>query len=422
MEQPEGYEMGGQDIVCRLIKSLYGLKQAPQVWNQRIRRYLKSIGFNQTYSDPCVYVNKDTGVLIAMWVDDLIIFGKDMTSIQDLKAVLNKEYEMKDLGELKYFLGIQVHRSKEQKLIHISQSGYIGTLLERYKMQDSNPARVPLSQGTKLTKAAISDTLTDSSEYQSIVGSQMYAMLATRPDLAHSIQQISQHSQKPTVPHLKAASQGLRDLNGTRETGITYHGRQGLKLEAWSDASWGAEEGRESVSGFVFTLAGGAVSWSSKKQSSVALSSTESEYMALLHAVKEQIWIKRLLNEIGYNIDSQITIYTDSQSAIALAQNPEHHARTKHIDIQYHFVRNCVDDGKLELKYCPTEDMVADGLTKTLAPERHWKLIRMMGINEWVGKGVEMDANKEQEITRMRSGSDERASSQGSQGAKKPRD
>jgi hypothetical protein len=422
MEQPEGYEMGGQDIVCRLIKSLYGLKQAPRVWNQRIRRYLKSVGFNQTYSDPCVYVNRDTGVLIAMWVDDLIIFGKDMTSIQDLKAVLNKEYEMKDLGELKYFLGIQVHRSKEQKLIHISQSGYIGTLLERYNMQDSNPARVPLSQGTKLTKAAISDTLTNSSEYQSIVGSQMYAMLATRPDLAHSIQQISQHSQKPTVSHLKAASQGLRYLNGTRETGIIYHGKQGLKLEAWSDASWGAEEGRESVSGFVFTLAGGAVSWSSKKQSSVALSSTESEYMALLHAVKEQIWIKRLLNEIGYNIDSQITIYTDSQSAIALAQNPEHHARTKHIDIQYHFVRNCVDDGTLELKYTPTEDMVADGLTKTLAPERHWKLIRMMGIKEWVGKGVEMDANREQEITRMRSGSDERASSQGSQGAKEAKD
>ena len=174
------------------------------------------------------------------------------------------------------------------------------------------------------------------------------------------------------------------------------------------------------MSGFVFTLAGGAVSWSSKKQSSVALSSTESEYMALLHALKEQIWIKRLLNEMGYNIDDQNIIYTDSQSAIALAQNPEHHARTKHIDIQYHFVRNCVEDGRLKLKYCSTEDMVADGLTKALAPERHWKLIRMMGMKEWNGKGSEMDGNKE--ITRMRSGSDERASSQGSQGAKGAKD
>src|SRR5205814_8310932 len=121
----------------------------------------------------------------------------------------------------------------------------------------------------------------------------------------------------------------------------------------------------------------------SKKQSSVALSSTESEYMALLHALKEQIWIKRLLNEMGYNIDNQNIIYTDSQSAIALAHNPEHHARTKYIDIQYHFIRNCVEDGKTSLEYCPTEEMVADGLTKALGPERHRKLARMMGMNMW---------------------------------------
>ena len=164
MKQPEGYEMNGKDMVCRLIKSLYELKQAPWVWNQKIRQYLKFIGFNQIYSDLCDYVNKNTEVIIAMWVNDLIIFEKNMLSIQDLKAALNKKYEMKDLGELKYFLGIQVHRSKKQKLIYISQSAYIGTLLEWYNMQDSNSARVPLSQGTKLTKAVISDTLTDISE------------------------------------------------------------------------------------------------------------------------------------------------------------------------------------------------------------------------------------------------------------------
>jgi len=188
-------------------------------------------------------------------------------------------------------------------------------------------------------------------------------MIASRPDLAQSIQQISQHNQKPTMTHLKAARQGLRYLKGTTDQGITYDGKKGLKIEAWSDANWGTEEGRESISGFVFTIAGGAVSWSSKKQSSVALSTTESEYMAILHALKEMIWIHRLLEELGYDVSNQNTIYTDSQSAIALAHNPEHHARTKHIDIQYHFIRNCVEDGRLQLEYCPTEDMVADGLT-----------------------------------------------------------
>ena len=162
-----------------------------------------------------------------------------------------------------------------------------------------------------------------------------------------------------------------------------YNGNLGMRLKAWSDANWGGEEGRESVSGFVFTIAGGAVTYSSKKQRSVALSTTESEYMALLHALKELIWLLRFLREIGYGIDNQNIIYTDNQGAIGLAHNPEHHARTKHVDIQYHFVRNCVEDGTTRLEYCPMEDMVADGLTKALGPERVRKLARMMGMGVW---------------------------------------
>jgi len=389
MEQPEGFKVGSEeeDLVCRLRKSIYGLKQAPRIWNQKIRHFLKSIGFDQTFSDPCVYINKMTGIIIAMWVDDIIIFGKDMTSVNDLKAQLNDEYEMKDLGELKYFLGIQVHRDKERKIIHIGQPGYIRTILNRYGMQDSKPANTPLSSSTRLTKATATETLVDQREYQSMVGSLMYAMLATRPDLAQTIQQISQFSQTPTRTHEKAAKHALRYLNGTTDEGITYNGNLGMKLEFWSDANWGGEEGRESVSGFVATIAGGSVTYSSKKQGSVALSSTESEYMALLHALKELIWLHRFLKEIGYDTDKQNTIFCDNQSAIALAHNPEHHARTKHIDIQYHFVRNCVEDGRMQLEYCPTEDMVADGLTKALGPERHRRLAKMMGMGTWGRNG-----------------------------------
>ena len=156
MEQPEGFKVDSkEDLVCRLRKSIYGLKQAPRVWNQRIRRFLKSIGFDQLYSDPCVYINKTTEIIIAMWVDDLIIFGKDMASINTLKAQLNEEYEMKDIGELKYFLGIQVHRDRERKIIHISQAGYNRTVLERYDMQNSKPTNTPLSSGARLTKATV---------------------------------------------------------------------------------------------------------------------------------------------------------------------------------------------------------------------------------------------------------------------------
>jgi len=233
MEQPEGFKVGTQDddLVCLLRKSLYGLKQAPRVWNQRIRRFLESIGFKPTYSDPCVYINDETGVMIAMWVDDLVIFGKDLASIDAVKQQLKEEYEMKDLGELKYFLGIQVHRDKEQKLIHINQSSYNRTVLERFGMTNSKPANTPLPSSVRLIKATMTDVLTEQKEYQSIVGSLMYAMLATRPDLAQCIQQISQYSSKPARPHKKATKHALRYLNGTIDEGITFDGKLGLRLE-----------------------------------------------------------------------------------------------------------------------------------------------------------------------------------------------
>ncbi len=186
MEQLEGFEIGNtEDLVCKLLRSLYGLKQAPRIWNQRIQCFLKSIGFEQTYSDPCVYINKETEVIIAMWVDDFIIFEMDMADINILKTALKAEYEMKDISKLTYFLGIQVYRDREQKLIHIDQSGYIQMILKRYEMQNSKATKIPPATDTKLVKASISDRLIDRHMYQSIVGSQMYTMLATRPDLAY---------------------------------------------------------------------------------------------------------------------------------------------------------------------------------------------------------------------------------------------
>jgi Reverse transcriptase (RNA-dependent DNA polymerase) len=193
MEQTEGFRVGTdkEDLVCLLRKSLYGLKQAPRVWNRKTRRFLESIGFIPTYSDPCVYVNKETGVIIAMWVDDLVIFGKNLGDIEDLKTKLKAEYEMKDLGELKYFLGVQVHCDKARKLIHINQSRYNRMILERFGIADSKATKAPFPGGAQLTKAITTETLMDQKEYQSMVGSLMYA---TRPDLAQCIQQISQYS------------------------------------------------------------------------------------------------------------------------------------------------------------------------------------------------------------------------------------
>ena len=381
MVQPEGFD-GKEGLVCKLQKGLYGLKQSARIWNARLCQHLKSLGFQQSSCDPCIFINNASGVIIAVWVDDLIILGKDLSSIDKVKEGLRAEFEMKDLGELQYFLGIQVQRDRSKRQLHINQSGYINSILERFGMEDSKPAPTPIATGTTLYKAMDGDALVDLKPYQSLVGSQMYAMLCTRPDIAYAISQVSQHSSAPTATHHTTGKRVFRYLNATSTMGITYDGSNGLELESYCDADYAASEGRKSMMAFLIKLAGAAVSWMSKLEPTVAISSTESEYMALLQAVKESIWIQRLLKELGrYSIVKNVDrIMEDNQGAIALAHNPEYHARTKHIDVQYHFVRECVEMGKVELVYCPTEDMVADALTKPLARDRHWNLVGKMGL------------------------------------------
>jgi len=210
----------------------------------------------------------------------------------------------------------------------------------------------------------------------------MYAMLCTRPDLAYAVSQISQFSNCPSDIHDSATNRVFKYLRGTSNYGITFDGSKGLILEGYSDANWGGGEDRKSMGGYIFTLCGGAISWAAKKQPTVALSSTESEYMALTQAAKESIWIQRLLGELGRTaIRNANLIYGDNQGSLALAKNPEYHARTKHIDIQYHFIRECVENGKIAIEYIPTEDMLADGMTKALARDRHCLLTRRMGVS-----------------------------------------
>ena len=383
MEQPEGFEVGeAGELVCKLGKGLYGLKQAARLWNRRIRDFLKSMGFTQMQSDHCVYINKDSGVILALWIDDIIMFSSTLTAITTVKNQLRAEFEMKDLGELQYFLGMHVTRDRGSRTIHVDQTNYIQSVLARFDMQNCKGASTPMVQGTKYTRTSVDDELTDQWTYQSEVGSSMYGMLCTRPDIAFSVSQLSQFNAKPSRSHQRGVQRIFQYLQATQDYGITYYGNDDFILKGYSDADHGALEDRRSTSAYVFTLAGGAISWMSKKQPTVALSSTEAEYIALTQAVKESMWIQRFLKEIGRydGVKDANVIYEDNQGAIALANNPEFHARTKHIDIQYHYVREKVQSGEIDLVYCPTAEMVADQLTKALSPMRHQYLIEKMGI------------------------------------------
>ena len=401
MEMPEGfvkYSKRGRKLVCKLRRAIYGLKQSARVWNRKLFKGLKKLGFQQTESDHCVWINDKTGVIIVIWVDDLLIFGKEPGSVKGVKADLKKEFEMKDLGEVQYFLGIQVIRQRPHR-IHISQANYIDTILNRFGMRDCNPVTTPVAMGTRLLKHMDGEKAVEQRYYQQMVGSQMYSMMSTRADTAYCISQISQYSSAPNSTHEAAAKRGLRYLAGTETLGITYDGSHGLEMKAYCDADFAAGEDRRSISGMVITLAGGAVSWGAKKQSTVATSTTEAEYVSTTNAVKELIWVKRLLKELGREAKGQDVLFNDNQGAIALAHNPEYHARTKHIDIQHHFIRECVENGVVELKYCETKEMVADVLTKALPRETHWKFVEMMGM-ETVEEFCEWECGNDTECHR----------------------
>ena len=217
--------------------------------------------------------------------------------------------------------------------------------------------------------------------YRNIIGSLMYAMTGTRPDIAYAIGALSQFNENPGELHWKAAKRVLRYLKGTKDFTLVY--RKGQKsLEGYSDADWGANpDDRRSTTGYLFTLSGSCISWNSCKQPTVALSSTEAEYMALSQATKEAIWLKWLLEELGFHTPSQASIiHSDNQGCIALGKNPVHHARTKHIDIHHHFIRERIETGEIQVVFCGTDDMLADVLTKGLTKAKHEHFTSGMGL------------------------------------------
>ena len=356
MTQPEGYVVPGQEqLVCKLRKSLYGLKQAGRAWYEKIDNVLRELGFIPLQSDPCIYVliRTNVAVFIALYVDDLLLLSNSMPALVKLKADLSQQFSMKDLGDVQYVLGIQIERNRAAHTLSISQGEYIRHVLERFGMTDCKPVATPLESSSKLTKAdsPAPGSATDAAFvrlYQSAVGAIMYAMLGTRPDIAYAVTALSQFNSNPGQSHWSAVKHVLRYLCGTIDHKLTYgpvtaedFTSLSLPLHGYSDSDWGSDsDDRRSVTGYVFMLGGAAVSWQARKQTTVALSSVEAEYMAATQATKEAMWWRSVLVELGHRIDGPTVIHSDSQGSIALSKNPEHHARSKHIDIRHHFVVN----------------------------------------------------------------------------------
>ncbi|KAK1663119.1 hypothetical protein QYE76_051278 [Lolium multiflorum] len=365
-QQPPGFvDASRPEHVCRLHKSLYGLKQAPRAWYQRFAAYIATMGFVASVTDTSLFVlrsGNDTAYLL-LYVDDIIITASTTALLQRLLDRLHSEFAMTDLGDLHYFLGIAVTRSSSG--LFLSQKQYATDVLQRAGMAECHPSTTPVDTQAKLS-ASDGDLLPDGTEYRSLAGALQYLTL-TRPDISYAVQQICLHMHAPRTSHLALVKRVLRYVRGTMDFGLHLLASSSTSLTAYSDADWaGCPDSRRSTSGYCIYYGDSLISWSSKRQTTVSRSSAEAEYRAVAHAVAECCWLRQLLQELHRPLATATLVYCDNVSAIYMSSNPVQHRRTKHIEIDIHFVRERVSLGEVRVLHVPSALQFADVMTKGL--------------------------------------------------------
>ncbi|KAG8480197.1 hypothetical protein CXB51_024909 [Gossypium anomalum] len=357
MQQPEGFTVSEkEDYVCLLKKSLYGLKQSPRQWYKRFDSFMTSHDFKRSSFDSCVYFKKNNDgsfVYLLLYVDDMLIAAKDKREIRKVKAQLNEEFEMKDLGPAKKILGMEILRDRKVSKLYLSQKGYIEKLLCRFNMRSAKPVSTPLAAHFRLS-SALSPQSDDEIKYMShvpyssAVGSLMYAMVCSRPDLSYAVSAF-----------------------GRTEDGVI----------GYVDVDFAGDlDRRRYLTGYVFTIGGCAISWKATLQTTVALSTTEAEYMAITEACKEAIWLKGLFSELDEDLQIS-TVFCDSQSVIFVTKDQMFNERTKHIDVRYHFVRDIIACGDIVVSKISTHENPADMMTKSLPITKFEHCLDLVGVH-----------------------------------------
>lgn len=379
MKQPDGYR-DNTNRVCKLKRSLYGLKQAPRCWAKRFGGFLLAKGFKSSHADQCLYIKEKNNkkMFVALYVDDGLVMATDKEDIECFLKELKNEFKI-TIKPASYFLGIEIEHI-ENRGIKISQKAYAKKILERFNFQDSKPVSTPIIKEPVLPTSNEESDKQSNFPYRQAVGALMYLMIGTRPDLAYSVSFLSRTLETPTEEDVVRLKRVLRYVKGTYDLGILYHLNSRCTLECYSDADFGgcSTTGR-STSGVIIKYAGGAISWISKRQAITATSTTEAELVAVNEATKEIIWLKRLFRGMT-KLENVPVLQVDNQATVKLVHNPEFHHRTKHIRIKYFFVREKVMEGELRVEYIPTENQLADIMTKPLAKPRLLYLCKMMGI------------------------------------------
>jgi len=365
MDPPPGFSHSLlPNQVCRLKKALYGLKQSPRAWFERFTQAMVSMGYRQSQGDHTLFIKHSISggvAILIVYVDDIIITGDDLVERDILRRRLSAEFEIKEPGKLKYFLGIEVAHST--KGIFISQQRYILDLLKETKMVDCKPCETPIDLKHILDNDEERVT-TDKGQYQRLVGKLIY-LAHTRPDIAYAVSVVSQFMHNPKDSHLQAVYRLLRYLKSTTGKGILYKKHENLKLECYTDADYAGDiTDRRSTSGYCTLLGGNLVTWRSKKHNVVSRSSAEAEFRSMALGICELLWIKIILEDLRIKWEEPMRLYCDNKSAIGIAHNPVQHDRTKHVEVDRHFIKEKIESGPICIPYVPTGEQLADILTK----------------------------------------------------------
>ncbi|CAH9141381.1 unnamed protein product [Cuscuta epithymum] len=366
MHQPPGFrDVTRPNHVCLLKKSLYGLKQAPRAWYHRFASHVAKLGFQHSKVDHSLFIHHNAGATayLLLYVDDIIITASSTALLNDIISKLAAEFSIKDLGPLSYFLGISVTHSPGS--IFLSQAKYAGEILQRAGMHSCNSSNTPVDTKAKL-RAAVGPPVPDPTLYRRLAGALQY-LTFTRPDLSYAVQQVCLYMHDPRVPHLDALKRILRYIKGTQHHGLHLRASATNQLLAYTDADWGGcPDTRRSTSGYCIFLGENLISWSSKRQAIISRSSAEAEYRGVANAVAETCWLRNLLLELRHPLSHASLIYCDNVSAIYMSHNPVQHQRTKHIEMDIHFVRERVSLGHVRVLHVPSRFQYADIFTKGL--------------------------------------------------------
>ncbi|KAK2370913.1 putative mitochondrial protein [Trifolium repens] len=379
VEQPKGFvDPEHPNYVYKLKKALYGLKQAPRAWYERLTQFLEEQGYRKGGSDKTLFVKQEKGkfIIAQIYVDDIVFGGMSNTMVQHFVQQMQSEFEMSLVGELTYFLGLQIKQMDDT--IFISQSKYARNIIKKFGMDNATHKRTPAPTHLKLTKDEKGISV-DQSLYRSMIGSLLY-LTASRPDITYAVGVCARYQADPKVSHLTQVKRILKYVNGTSDYGIMYSHCENSTLYGYCDADWaGSADDRKSTSGGCFFLGTNLISWFSKKQNCVALSTAEAEYVAAGSSCSQLVWMKQMLKEYDVEQDA-LTLYCDNMSAINISKNPVQHSKTKHIDIRHHYIRDLVENKIVVLEHVGTKEQIADIFTKALDAVQFENLRGKLGI------------------------------------------